>query len=517
MKIFNKFFVLSVVASLGLASCKKDFLDRKPTGQASFEDVFATTDAARAAVNGIHRMMYQFGGDQHNEFGQPSINMMWDLMGEDFIQYRFGHFNSSYNWNVALAPTATGTYMWSFYGRMINNANFIISRIDNAEGPQNDKDDIKAQALFYRAFAYYNLANCYSFSYKYVPPSGKFVLNSKGPLTYEGDVLNSPCVPLYLEPTQEGKARASVQEVYNQIEADLTESRNLFVASNNSRLDKSQIDLSVALGLSARVALVKQDWAKAQEYAREARAGYVLMKGVEVLNGFNDINNAEWMWGSAINSEQATSYASFISFLDREAEGYALIHTQMLVWKGIKDSLDASSDIRKKWWLSRADITDKTGPYYRWVACENRKFRLKVKGTWLADYPLMRASEMYLIEAEALAQQGFLVDAKNVLEEFVRTRNVDFVANTTNKQSLVYQIWFQRRIELWGEGFRYNDIKRESSKFSGVDPINGLLRTLNVGSAGTSITTIDANSYAWLWRFPSSEIVRNSLLIPNVP
>ncbi len=75
------------------------------------------------------------------------------------------------------------------------------------------------------------------------------------------------------------------------------------------------------------------------------------------------------------------------------------------------------------------------------------------------DFPLMRVEEMILIKAEGLAKSGQEATAKQVLEDFVRTyRDPSYTVPST--RTLVDEIWFQRRVELWGEGFFTMDAKR---------------------------------------------------------
>ena len=80
--------------------------------------------------------------------------------------------------------------------------------------------------------------------------------------------------------------------------------------------------------------------------------------------------------------------------------------------------------------------------------------------------PLMRVEEMYLIEAEATGRQN---EAEGIalLTAFAKTRDANYVygihneayGNTTTSP-FVNECWWQRRVELWGEGFATLDIKR---------------------------------------------------------
>lgn len=73
----------------------------------------------------------------------------------------------------------------------------------------------------------------------------------------------------------------------------------------------------------------------------------------------------------------------------------------------------------------------------------------------------MRVEEMYLIKAEGEAMSGNLTTAKQTLEDFVKTyRNPSYTCTATSAQAMQDEIWLQRRMELWGEGFALFDILR---------------------------------------------------------
>ena len=71
----------------------------------------------------------------------------------------------------------------------------------------------------------------------------------------------------------------------------------------------------------------------------------------------------------------------------------------------------------------------------------------------------MRVEEMYFIEAEAAAHQN-LAEGKKLLEQFMKTRNEKYECKAKTQDDLVEEIVFQKRVELWGEGQSFFDIKR---------------------------------------------------------
>ena len=61
---------------------------------------------------------------------------------------------------------------------------------------------------------------------------------------------------------------------------------------------------------------------------------------------------------------------------------------------------------------------------------------------------------MYLIEAEARARQSNSTAAQDALFTLVKNRDAGYVKSTKTGQALLDEISFNRRIELWGEGFQ---------------------------------------------------------------
>ena len=76
------------------------------------------------------------------------------------------------------------------------------------------------------------------------------------------------------------------------------------------------------------------------------------------------------------------------------------------------------------------------------------------------DFPLMRVEEMILIKAECQARLGQENDARATLEGFVKTYRDPQYSSADGGRTLTDEIWYQRRVELWGEGFAMSDIMR---------------------------------------------------------
>ena len=467
------------VAFLMLMGCSEDYLETMPTAQIAETEVLKTTQGAYVALDGVYRYMFS-SLTNHGNFGQKSQDLVMDLMGNDMVVHSagYGWFNTDYQYTAqqSAASSSRSERAWEYYYSIIDNSNRILAAIDVAVGPQEDRDNIKGQALALRAHSYFYLINLFQH-------------------TYVGNE-SAPGVPLYTEPTTEGKPRGTVQEVYTQILSDLKAAEALLLPRTN-KLHNSHINAKTVKGIWARVALQMEDYATAAVKANEARQGYTLMNAATYQAGFSKYNS-EWMWGSIIGNDQATIYASFFSHVDVSSGGYAALGTQKKITKELYDIIPAG-DVRKTVFRTPGTGTA-TYPDYTSI-----KFRLPVSGSWEGDYVLMRASEMYLIEAEALVRTGSTTQAETVMETLGKARLATYDA-PSEEEALLEEILLQRRIELWGEGFSLLDIKRLNQ---------GVNRTVGAGNhdAGLALAvTIPAEDPRFLYRIPQDEINANDFI-----
>ena len=426
---------------LMMVSCKKDYLTTSPSDQITVVQIFPTTTTGKTAIEGIYRVMFSHAaavpygtGSLHSDFGQKAYDIVNDLMGNDMVVNKqgYGWFNRDYQYTERgqITDSRRPYMIWTYNYYLINAANNIIQNIDAAKGPDNDKKSIKGQAYAVRAYAYYNLVNWFQQTYK-------------GNESAKG-------VPIYKTTAITGNPRGTVKENYDLILSDLTQAENLLTGLPSEH--KSHINVLTVQGIRARVSLTMENWADAATYANKARTGYTPMPSNMYTDGFNSISNPEWMWGMEVNTTQATVYASFFSHMDANAFDYAQLGGQKKITKSLFDKINPS-DVRYKVFKKPGTGTTNLPDY-----CQN-KFHLANPSAWAGDYLFMRASEMYLIEAEALARQGNTAAAKTTLETLIKARYAGYAAPSA-APALLDEILLQRRIELWGEGFSLFDIKR---------------------------------------------------------
>ncbi len=490
MKTNKLIIILLGVVLLG-ASCSNDYFEVKTTATLTSEDARITMEADPSKLAGfvdaLYNMMVEWnlmGTDSHDSFGFMSILHSTDMMTEDIIMSKLSHFRYDYaldNREWSYRRTNTN---WTYLYSLISGANTVLA-LTSSESTNPTILAYRGQALAIRGMSYYYLIQMYQHLY---------------PVSAAGD---KPGIPLY-RASNEGKpnilARAKVSEVLGQIESDLTTA----VANLDGyvRGNKNQVNQNVANGLLARYYLLTEQWDKAVLAARAAQTGYSVMPASSLKDGFMDITNPEWMWGFDHNSETSSIYASFFSHISNLTPGYAgLEYAPRQIDKRLYDFIPAT-DARKQLYQDAAGSVTNTAPRNESATGWKLPYA-SLKFGWAdgftQDYLYMRASEMVLIEAEALAHQaGKGGEAATALKKLMENRNPAWnLANVT-----VDDVWMQRRIELWGEGFSYFDLKRLNK---GID------RTYDGSNheAGNKLKVL-AGDKRWIYQIPESEIQENS-------
>ena len=142
----------------------------------------------------------------------------------------------------------------------------------------------------------------------------------------------------------------------------------------------------------------------------------------------------------------------------------------------------------------------------------NVKFGMNRIGSELndEDWPFMRVEEMILIQAEGLIKSGNESEGIRVLNDFVRNyRDPQYVGANLTGRSLEDEVWFQRRVELWGEGFSNSDTRR----------LNKPLVRFHAGETSNFPEAYRINMPAddtwWLLSFCTDELNTNRGIVDN--
>jgi len=256
------------------------------------------------------------------------------------------------------------------------------------------------------------------------------------------------------------------------------------------RETKNEVDYSVAQGFAARYYLLTQQWDKAIAAAEEARTGYDLMDNARLHAGFMELEDNEVMWGFNHTSETQTSYASFFSHMSNECYGYGGIGQSVHCIDARLYAAISDTDYRKDLFNGAdGDATAKrAGGKLPYAA---RKFG-EMDG-YLQDYTFMRAAEMYLIQAEAEARKS---GSSTTLASLMAKRDPSW-----NATADLDEVLLQRRIELWGEGFEYFDLRRNA--------IDCIRKYEGTNHATNGQYDFPAHAKSWNFQIPLREMQNN--------
>lgn len=517
----KKILTLTAGALLLLPSCMQEF---QPQSSTVTEDQAANAPGSYenfvSALSSSVAGQFTFSGSSYqkpNDFGYPSLILMREVMGNDMVAVGGGYnwFSSWYQSSVTLAPIYLNCqYPWTYYYGQIKNCNTVLSLA--GENPSELHKTGAGMAHAWRAFYYLDLAQMFC------------------PTSY-GQDKTAPTVPIVSETMSMGDAANNPRATYEQmmafILADLDKAETYL--TGYSRTSKELPDVSVVNGLRARVYLLMEDWANAEKYAKEAQKGYTVMTGDQYndkVNGFNDANaNNAWMlcctfkkddacmvyqdgnhsWGSWMINELPNVGNDGYGYYSKYGAGnyidYHLYQTipatdarkkcyvdfkvdQSTTAQQVVAALAEYSDVPEYVFTSGNAVGSNTNGANAWGGMP-LKFRCKGGNhttnldAWCVDVPLMRVEEMVLIEAEAAARQDEN-RGKTILENFAKTRDEKFeygkhndAYNNTSTPAIINEIWWQRRVEFWGEGLAMFDVKRLNKgiirSYAGTNHVNG--------------------------------------------
>lgn len=534
----NRYFVALLGSAMLLTTSCSD-LDTNPSGSTmsdgQLNEVLAQDPSKlKSEVSGMYANMIEYGAitqwygtgqPRHYDFGYASTMMMMDASGQDEPSQVSGYnwYNKPLRFVDRTANSETTYFIWNQCYKNIKVANDVLKSVD-LENLSDVAKSYVGQAYAMRAFEYFTLIQIYQFSYKgHEDAAGVPIVTEK---TAEAEANNNP--------------RAAVKDVYKQIMDDLNTAIDYLT---DSRSAKSEINRQVAYGLRARVNLVMQNWSDAAADAKKAAEGYTpLSKDAAAAPGFNDVSASNWIWGNIVDESNDIVKSGILNFPSMmcsfTGNGYSPTYACRMInsklWKEIP-----STDVRKGWWIDEnlnspivnpkyvvhQEDEDEDGNVVKYLAVYNQtgdevaditepytnvKFGAYKNqyGNELnaCDIPLMRVEEMILIQAEATAMGGNVEEGKRILEDFVRTyRDPSYTCNASTAEGVQDAVWFQRRVELWGEGFSFTDLLR-------------LKKPLDRTGANYEVSVrfnLPAESPIFLYLIPEDEENHNEALVGN--
>lgn len=397
-----------IAALLVTASCKK-YLEEIPNNALPTESAITDAGTARAAIIGAYDRVQGYYASSYPTLGTITTdNVVFNGTLSEYLQL---DQNAVPTDNVITVAAYQGIY------RAINSVNSVIAYVPTVTDAQlttAERNKILGEAYFIRALGYFDLARGWG------------------------------GVQIQLKPTTDltvlkGIKRSTLDQTYDQILADLIQAEQLLPEDATTR---NRAQKSAARALRARLHLYRRQWADAEAYATQviSNTKYSLVKPYksfftapfqtaesvfELAYSVNDRNTYWNLWYPSSAGGQYTLKPSdaLVAKLNNPAIG------------GTRSTLIAGTGSSVYGVLYNTTATG-TDPSY-----------------------VIRIAELYLIRAEARAQQNKLVDAAADLNA-VRARADVSGTTAVGQVALLQAIEDENGVEFAFEAHRWFDLVR---------------------------------------------------------
>lgn len=447
----NYIKILTIGAALALGSCD-DLLDTEPKQSLTPATAFADASGYQSLTLTIYGRARGF-----NNYGQQ-LMIAPEIMADNL---RIIANTGRYIGQEANADRAhIALWNTNHYGA-INDANILLSEIDNTPGDQALKDKLKGEAYFMRAFFYFDLAKVYG----YEPGKEVNGWNQSAVIRTE-PVIGFSAADL--------RTRNTNREVYNLIEADLQAAIGLLPVVAKGTTNAYRASKGAAEALLARVYLYDSKFAEAAAMASQAMTtsgfandGTGLLTPANYVEAFSTFPNPESLFEIEIRSNDWSTVDGVNNSVASLAAN-VLPSAQFIVTAS--NELIASyetGDIRRATW-TETTRSGATGVVYR-----SNKW-LGAKGDFLQNLPILRGAELYLIRAESRFRTGDEPGARADLNALRSKRGLGAVDAGLTGANLFSQILQERKVEFALEGHRWFDLKRNGltiSKHGSFQPV----------------------------------------------
>lgn len=481
-----KKIILIIIAFSALVVSCEDFIEKNERGTQTLDNYFKTAQESENYVNELTRRLL-ITNDWWTLIAPRVTN---EMATDDAWMGNTGQDNAAHRpaSQYIITPDNMGDManMYTAHYYTIQSCNIGLEKMALSPLNESQMNQYTGEALFVRAYCYYELVNNYG--------SVPLYTNSLG--------TND----LKLE-------RSSISDVYDQIEKDLKESaqklENIPVARNG------RINKWAAYALLARVSLFQEKWTEAKTYSNKVitEGPYVLEPNFINIWDVNNHNGVESILEAQSSSVQDRSLGSALPTLagargeDKknfpsddagdvlDGWGWCMPTSDLEnAYLSEGDEIRLKSTITK--WGDPAYGDEELNPTHKFGLADNKSGRIirkyyipiatrraldKKDGHLPLNTPLIRLAEMYLTRAEANYHlndpNGAMLDI-NVVRERVKLDPVKGLAGP----NLLRKIYKERRLELAFEGLRLFDIRRAKDPSTGKPIIESIL-----GPSGTFV------------------------------
>lgn len=395
-------------------SCnKREFLDKSPSSRIvvpkTLEDFQSLLD--NHAIFSETPVLGEMSADNY-------------YLPQPFWQALKDHEKNVYTWEQKIFRSDEHVGDWEKPYQQVFYANVVLDNLPSRPLDQNEAirwNTIKGTALFFRAYAFYNLSLIFSpfFDETLTPDENEFGI----PLPLKPDINSTP-------------KREKVTDSYNRIIADLAEA--IYLLPDTLPLEyRNRPSKPAAYALMARIYLSTRFYDKALLYADSSLNLY------NNLIDYNEISTTRTIPFGRLNEE--TLYQS--NMLSTTNVLKALVVSSCFVDSTLYQSYDTNDLRRYIFFGGPTNFPTLKGGY---------------SGT-IFLFSGLATDELYLIKAECLARSGNLEESMNTLNTLLekRWKTGTFVPLTAvNKEEALAIILNERRKELPFRGLRWSDLRR---------------------------------------------------------
>jgi len=374
----------------------------------------------------------------------------------------------------------------TLYYRIIDRVNRVLQALPNATAANSTQEAlrsrIRGEALFLRAFCHFEL-------YRY----------------YSNSSVGTDLAMAYMEvPSLQPTARITVAPYFQKLKSDLVAAKPLLPVYSASS-DIFRATNLAASALQARVALYLKEWNDAITFSTEYINGIPLASRADFSGIWTDANRSELAFKLSRTASTGGRIGSL--FRGTSANASNIGGVTWTVSQKLWDSYDQINDVRfSSYYKNEPLLAGGSRKYTRLI----KKYEGTTYGTPnenVADAKVFRTGEMYLIRAEARAENNDLVGAATDLNT-LRTARINGYTPVilASKDAAITQIMEERFKELPYEGHRFFDLKRRNL------PVVRITADLPNPAAQA---ILPAGNFRFLLPIPSTEIQANPLMQQN--
>ncbi|WP_374458604.1 RagB/SusD family nutrient uptake outer membrane protein [Chryseobacterium taeanense] len=465
-----KYIIASLAFTSFFTSCSEGFLDEKPQVNVELSQGITNEKTLEIAVNGLHNSM-----QSTNSYGAliPTLNEL--LADNSFVSLRNSNrFAGTRQTDLSYYVRQQGDFanLWGSLYSIVANANFVLGyegQIQDDINTDNTPESLFAQAHAVRAMAFYDLVTHFS--------------------EVSGNGNQELGVPLPLKVDVNAKLpRATVSQVYNQILADLKAAEGKIINQDKRLINNVAVDM-----LFSRYYLAVKNYGMADTYAQKVLSSTfstiaTTAAAPTMFTTANEGSNPETIFRLEFNDKDLPGSNDAIIATWYSGGTYR----QNFATRAFYNKL-STNDVRRNTWYKLTGVGTPSLSAFP----DNPKPVDVAKYTSIGtDIILMRKSEAVFNQLEALYYTN-PSSALAKLNTYVSTYRVPGYAFTGTGQSLLEEILFQKDVELFLEGFRYRDLKRNNLGFT--NPQTGV--------------TLDPSKYQFkAFAIPLGEVLSN----PNI-